>query len=59
MGVKDDAIAEGYKAHYAANPDLEDPNLERCPLCKNAIDARDAGAVDHCHYCGEVLRTNN
>lgn len=62
LTIREKTALEGYDvkiAHYPEEVGADDVNLERCPHCKNAVAPRKAGAVDHCHYCGKVIRTNN
>lgn len=62
MSVRETVVQEGYGvklAHYPDEVGAEDTFLERCDNCKNGMAPRKAGAVDHCHYCGQIIRTNN
>jgi ribosomal protein L37AE/L43A len=52
--------AQGRVIPIASDPvEADSESLEACTNCNAAIVSRKAGAVDHCHYCGEVLRKNN
>lgn len=61
MAKRDTVVEQGYRLIYAAYPEelTDGTNVEQCGNCKNGIVPRKAGHVCHCHYCGEVIRTNN